>query len=159
MHAIRFRTIRSAVAAYNSVVTEQGNTELAYARLDQARLEAERAAEELADPSKIHDTDRMRRDINRLRAEQELRQLQHEARLADMERKSEMQHARVASKPEEKRPDLSQDEQELAEALLAKLKPDRYRALLEKTIKEQNLSTADEERAYQVMEELIRQSL
>jgi hypothetical protein len=159
VRAIQFRTVRRAIDEYNGILRAQGQTHAAYAQLDHARLEADRAQELLKEAHKVHKTDKLHRDIALLDAEERLRQMKHEAKLAKMEREAEMQHAIKASTQEEHVMGLTDDERELVDAMLAKMKPDRYRAILEKAIKDQNLSAADEERARQIMEELINRSL
>lgn len=156
---MRFTTVQRAVAAYNSVILEQANTHSAFAQRDRAILEASRVTEELKDAHKIHKTDKLHRDIALLSAEEQLRQMKHEAKLAKMEREAELRFARKASEQDQEGYDMSDDERELVDALLAKIKPDRYRVILEKTIREQNLGPEDEDKARAIMEEIINQSL
>ncbi|SMC11823.1 hypothetical protein ROA7745_01642 [Roseovarius aestuarii] len=85
--------------------------------------------------------------------------MKHEAKLAKMEREAELRFARKASEQDQEGYDMSDDERELVDALLAKIKPDRYRVILEKTIREQNLGPEDEDKARAIMEEIINQSL
>jgi hypothetical protein len=157
--ALKYKSIQSAIKAYNGAILETANTEKALGTLDLARLEAQKAVQTLMNAPKIHETDQLHRDISHLDAQQRLKQMKHEAELAEMERAAEMRHATKAFENEEVKSDLTEEERELVDALLAKMKPDRYRAILEKTIREQNFTGADEAKARQILDELIKRSL
>jgi len=157
--AFKYKSVNAALSMYNKFILEQANTHLAFAELDRARLEALRAIELLNDAETIHEMDRLERDVNLLQAQQRMLQTAHEAELAGMEREAELRFAKKTLDEGNETAELSQDEHELVDALIAKMKPDKYRALLEKTIKEQNFTGVRKEKAIELMEELIKKSL
>ena len=85
--------------------------------------------------------------------------MRHQAELAEKERAAEKAFVDNLAANDAEKSDMTPEEHELVDALLRKMKPDRYRAILEKAIKDRNLSPDDEQKAREIMEEIIRQSL
>lgn len=158
--AIKYRTVKSALRAYDSCVQELVSIKESQASFNRAQLEESRTIMMLEDADKIHQMDSDIRDANALRASETLEQLKHEAYLAEKERHVERynvnaQHSELMNQTIEKPETTSQADKEKKEWMEAQLfKNSREQQIADEIRKEHNLSDKEEARLAELVAKL-----
>lgn len=158
--AIKYRTVKSALRAYDSCVQELVSIKESQASFNRAQLEESRTIMMLEDADKIHQMDSDIRDANALRASETLEQLKHEAYLAEKERHVERynvnaQHSELMNQTIEKPETTSQADKEKKEWMEAQLfKNSREQQIADEIRKEHNLSDEEEARLAELVAKL-----
>lgn len=155
--AIRYRSISSAIAAYNQAVDELANTHDAQARLQDSVLEHERAIRRFEDAHVVHEADAKARRAEAIAIKDNHDEVEHSSYLRNMQRErerieAEREHqAFMAGKPPEKAK-MTEEEREFAEFLASKAAPARFRQMAENRIieyiRERGGVLSDEDRAF-----------
>lgn len=160
--AIKYRSVQTALTAYNSCIRELTSISRAQSSFHQAQLEEQRTVELLKDASTIHEADQLARDTVLLKAKQDHEQLKHEAYLAEKKREVEkhnadIQHAHLINAgidPDEK-VQKSQADQEMKEYLESKVfKMRKEKSIAEEIRKEHQLTQEEEAILNNLVDEL-----
>jgi len=159
--AIKYRTVAKAIEAYNFAILELASTQRAISELNDAFLEGQRVVRKLENAEKIFKADAAAREARLIREEHNLEQVKHEAKLAELQRKVELAHAQKqhdALTGEEVNTTLTQEEEEFVEHVKAKIRPARYKQIVEDLIKEQGLNEEQQKIAKELAEKLSHQT-
>lgn len=153
--AIKYNRVEKAIVAYNSAVEAVADTSRAKTAVYEALLEEERALNMLENSNRIHEMDarQWNDDYEDSIADAEINRMERELRLKKAREKYNKEMG--IDSPAEDRP-ISQDEEELLEAVKTKMSPDRHRKVVEVWIKEEGLSESKAEMARAVCEELLK---
>ena len=161
--ALKYRTVASAFAAYNSAVMEKGNVSDSLARNYEAKGRELEAYETLCDAPYTHErkarTRRALLEAEAVQAEAYLAQQKHEAHLAKKQRAAEKHHNRIQHEQFMKSAavdDLSEVEKEADEHMRASVLPLRIQALADAIRKERPLSDAEEARLAKTVEDITK---
>ena len=154
--AIKYRSVQTALSAYNNCINELTRTKNAQAGFHRAQVEEERAIELLKDSSTVHATDTAKRKMEQLRAEEALAQMEHEAALAGKLREMEKRNADIQHQNfmqgQDNTDNLSQEDKELKEYMESRiLRSRREKAIADLIRKEGNLSEEEEK----ILDELL----
>ena len=162
--AIKYRTVASAFAAYNSVVREKGNISDSFARSYEAKGRELEAYEILCDAPYTHErkarTRRALLEAESVKAEAYLAQQKHEAHLAKKLRAAEKHHNRIQHEQLMKSTvvnDMSEEEQEAEEFLRDGLRPLRIKALAD-MIRSEGVTEEESKRLDEMVEKMLHQS-
>ena len=93
--AIKYRSVQTALSAYNNCINELSRTKNAQAGFHRAQLQEEKAIKLLRDSDEIHREDAAKRKMARMKAEHDLEQLEHEIDLAKKLRAMEKRNADI----------------------------------------------------------------
>jgi len=142
--AIKYKSIEKALNAYNDAVQGLVRIKDSQSDFNRAVMEELRTIETLNDAETIHRADKAVRDAETLRAEQHLKQVEHEAYLAEKQREVEkhnlhIQHAKLMGTTGTE--DLTEEEQEAEAYMRAKLRPSRYQSVADKIRQDTTLTT------------------
>jgi hypothetical protein len=124
--AIKYRTVTSALKAYDAAFNELINIKDSQARFNEAAVEELRSIELLRDAETIHKADRNARRTRALQSEEKLEQVEHQAyldrKLREMEkRNADIEHNAFMTGDAKTEP--SEEDKELEESLLYKMGP------------------------------------
>ncbi|MCA1773827.1 MAG: hypothetical protein LC677_14965 [Halomonas sp.] len=123
--AMKYRSLRSALRAYEAAFSEMTRIEHAQADFHEAKLRTARTVDLLKNAEHIHAQDRARWKLDRLDAEEELAERQHQAGLARRRREAEASGAEVDAQRVREEDDLADAEHQ---AFMNKLRREKERA-------------------------------
>ncbi len=150
LSSVRFRAAQAAMRDYNGVIREYVDSNTAFREvLDSIEL--------LNNAPKVHKINRLRLDLELIEVENQLAQAKHQKKLHDRGREDQEKFVEQ-NELQDADFQLTQEDKEMVDAFLAKIKPVSQRALLEQALADQYLTGEDEAKARVALETILSQS-